>query len=339
MTTSVLGTQPDELTRGGRMRRGLREFFLLEELDRRVAARNPKQRLAARERRNAALKRLREAQDVRFRAGALDALPLHREGHRLLVIAFLASAGVDTTTLSDGESISLACTKELEDRRIAIPAWFARSQQRSVRGESGERSAPSAREAELAAEEFETSAAWLVRLIGPLSPNEVRGTRLLRVSIAATAVVALVAFAAVRLLSPTNLALQRPVTSSSRAYETTPEGAVDGRKFGRLGFHSRTEESPWLSIDLGRRYEISQVKVYGRDDCCFNQSTPLALEASNDEVSFRKVDERTDSFSAFDPWVAKPRSLVARFVRLKTQGNSVLVVAEVEVYGSAAHGP
>ena len=88
-----------------------------------------------------------------------------------------------------------------------------------------------------------------------------------------------------------------------------------------------------MAIDLGRNVAITRVKVYGRGDCCFDQSIPLAVETSMDGVTYTKIGERTEQFSQFSPWVVKPTSVVARYVRLRTLRNSVLVMSEVEVYG------
>jgi hypothetical protein len=141
--------------------------------------------------------------------------------------------------------------------------------------------------------------------------------------------IALIAWA----LAPANLALHKPATSSSSGFDTTPSGATDGDKFTRFGFHSAEEDSPWLSIDLQRPYEISAVKIYGRGDCCFDQSVPLALEVSDDGTTYRQIAERTQSFSQSDPWIVRPDRTLARFVRLHVMRRSYLVVSEVVVNG------
>jgi hypothetical protein len=164
----------------------------------------------------------------------------------------------------------------------------------------------------------------------------VKVQRILRLTVAAALVIAAMSAAAIWVFRPRNIALHAAANSSSQAYDTTPAGAVDGRRFGQLGFHSGSEESPWLAIDLGRRYAISRVKVFGRSDGYFDQSIPLVLEGSDDGVTYAKVSETSDPFSAYDPWVAKPASFVARFVRLRKKTAGVLVTSEVEVNGRPA---
>lgn len=71
----------------------------------------------------------------------------------------------------------------------------------------------------------------------------------------------------------------------------------------------------------------------GRADCCYDQSVPLALEASNDGAHFRRVAVRWQPFSQSEPWLIEPPSLAARFVRFHTLRDSVLVLSEVQVFG------
>ena len=71
----------------------------------------------------------------------------------------------------------------------------------------------------------------------------------------------------------------------------------------------------------------------GRGDCCFDQSIPLAIEVSDDGVTYREMARRTSPFSQKEPWVVALPRVAARFVRLRTLRHSVLVVSELEVYG------
>lgn len=134
-------------------------------------------------------------------------------------------------------------------------------------------------------------------------------------------------------LQPTNYAKHRATTASSVAYDTTPDGIVDGKEYGAFGFHSAPEPSPWIRIDLGRRYAIDSVKVFGRHDCCYDQSVPLSLEFSDDDQEYSEVAVKQNRFDQVDPWVISAKRRVARYVRLRTLRESVLVLSEVEVFG------
>jgi hypothetical protein len=131
-----------------------------------------------------------------------------------------------------------------------------------------------------------------------------------------------------------NLARGARVSASSSDFDTNAMGAIDGFRYGQLGFHSGVQRSPWLALDLGGPRVIARVQAYGRGDCCFDQSVPLALEVSDDGVDYRALTTREKPFTQYEPWIFRPSAeLVARFVRLRSKGKQPLVLSEVEVYG------
>jgi hypothetical protein len=170
---------------------------------------------------------------------------------------------------------------------------------------------------------------WLASLVDVRSPLEIRATRLARILI----VTIVTLYSAAAVLSPKNLAAHKPVTASSVALGTSAEGAVDEDDWSAFGFHSGVEDSPQIRIDLERVFLVRRVRVIGRGDCCFDQSVPLALEASNDGVRFHEVARRTAPFGQVDPWLVAGPPFDARYVRLRTLRRSVLVLSEVQVYG------
>jgi hypothetical protein len=135
---------------------------------------------------------------------------------------------------------------------------------------------------------------------------------------------------------PNNVALNRPTTAGAQPFGGGPQGAVDGRHTSAYGFASALGPNPWLAIDLQQRYVIDRAAVYGRNDCCFDQSMPLEFAVSDDGVTYRPLETRLEPFVLEQPWVIQPRNVAARFVRLRTLRESSLVLGEVEVYGSRA---
>ena len=187
---------------------------------------------------------------------------------------------------------------------------------------------------ERAADDLEACIARLSSWLSPVSAAELTCERGLRIGAVALILVVVLGWIAVRLTRPKDLALNRPVRASSHAYSTTPEGAVDGIRYGaQLGFHSDEQDEPWLSIDLGREVALTRVAAYGRVDCCYDQSIPLAFEVSDDGVKYRRIAKRETIFSQADPWIIEPERESARFVRFRTLRHSYLVLSEVEVYG------
>jgi hypothetical protein len=78
---------------------------------------------------------------------------------------------------------------------------------------------------------------------------------------------------------------------------------------------------------------ISDAEVFGRSDCCLDQSVPLAFELSDDGVTYRTLATKTDSFQSLRPWVVKPLAVPARFVRLRMLRAGQLALAEVVIFG------
>jgi hypothetical protein len=141
------------------------------------------------------------------------------------------------------------------------------------------------------------------------------------------------AFGLRKMAAPPNIALRKPVTSSGTAFGMKPEGAVDGKRYGTYGFHSELGKSPSLTIDLGAPHEISHIDVYGRHDCCFEQSVPMVVESSLDNQTFTPIAQRDAPMDHALPWSIPVRYVKGRYIRLRTARESYLVLTEVEVQG------
>ena len=133
---------------------------------------------------------------------------------------------------------------------------------------------------------------------------------------------------------PRNIALHKYATANGSAFDTTPSKAVDGNRYESFGFHSTPHPSPWLLVDLGKRYTITQAEIYGRHDCCYEQSVPLVLEVSRDGEHFTTIATRAAPFDSIDPWSVTMNSVEARYVRLRVLKESVLVLSEIELQGA-----
>jgi len=282
---------------------------------------------------HAGVLRLHAARDLLGVSQVVATRPLYQQGTLLLARAFLASRGRD---VADDRPILESVLKELEnaflDEQIQPPADFVRGKALLLSTDPLELDRLPAQTANRKIEELETATRWLATLVDTRSPKQVKLTRILRMTTAVALVALLLVWVAVKVFSPKNYALDRPARSSSVAFATSPDGANDGSKNGTFGFHSIEEEMPWWTVDMGKSIAVGEIRVFGRGDCCYDQSIPLALEASDDGTTFRKIAERTEPFSESNPWVIKPDELFTRFIRLRTQRRSFLVLSEVEVY-------
>jgi hypothetical protein len=317
------------------LRDDFREFFLLEKARKRSAGLTITQQRTIRTFYRGARRRIAVARGLREPDQSHAGLSLYRGAALLLTFAYLASKdeNIDLDPLSPDAAFQKLVEMLKTDRRDPPPPSLALARRWVAGPDPLAVERLSAQEAGCAIDDFEVTTRWLLRLVEPRSPRHLAMTRGSRLLAPALCAVALFVWAGSRLFSPKDIARHKPARSSSADYHTDPAGAVDGEKDGTFGFHSHLEDNPWWSVDLQRPYRINSIKVFGRGDCCYDQSVPIALEVSDDGKSFRKIAERTEAFSEKDPWVVRPASTFARLVRVRAEHNGYLVLSEVEIYG------
>jgi hypothetical protein len=317
----------------GAVRETLREFFLLEQAERKSATLTLSRLDPARAYEEAARCRRSAARAFRDPAEHRVALSLYRSAALLQVAAFLVSRDptLDLEQLTPEELLErlggavAGPTPEIESLRRVV----------AISDPFGIERLPS--EATLqAVGSMEAATRWLSTLIEMRAPAHLRWIGRIRLTGAALAALLLTVWFARWMLSPPNVALHRPARASSTNFDTQPSGAVDGETNGQFGYCSQPEDQPWLSIDLERQYSIKKVRIWGRGDCCYDQSIPLVLEVSDDSNSYRPVARRTTSFSEDAPWNVNLDGVKARFVRLRADRHGHLVLGEVAVYGYPA---
>jgi hypothetical protein len=313
-----------------------REFFLREAAMRRSDEFAPAQLAAIHLYKKAAMMRLRAAKDLWGVGQGSSTLPLFQQAAHLLILAFLGSKGDPADPSKLGIEAALDRLEAvLAEEGISSPTALASTRALLLSTDPLALDRLPGAEAESATSQLQSVVEWLVSLVDLRSPKELKIQRLLRLSTAAAALLAGLVWLGVKLFSPPNLALHRPVTATATAYDTTPAGVVDGDRSTSFGYHSAEDDAPWLAIDLGQSIRIDKVKVYGRSDCCFDQSIPISLEISDDGVTYREVAARSEKFSDYDPWVVTPGQM-GRYVRLRVHRRTYLVLNEVEVYGRKA---
>src|SRR5689334_7932487 len=204
----------------------VREFLLLEEQERRNSALTSTQRESSRMYYDVAVRRLRAAQQVRLQSELSAALLLYQQGGFCLALAYLISK--EPNLKADAIDAAAAFDKldsTLGADRQAIPPYFTKAKPFLVSTDPFEFDRLAVDEAQRLAEEFEMTAAWLSRLLNPMTQGEIKVKRILRISIVGLVLVGMLVSVAVWAFTPPNLALHKRATSSSQAYETTPDGA------------------------------------------------------------------------------------------------------------------
>jgi len=151
---------------------------------------------------------------------------------------------------------------------------------------------------------------------------------------------------------PTNLALGKPASQSSVAYDGVAGRAVDGVTDGRYAngsvTHTAGSTQPWWQVDLGQRSTIATVTLHNRTDCCGSRLSDVHVFVSASDMSGRTLAQLTA-----DPGVARvqvaslngqasialPLPSQGRFVKVQLAGTGYLSLAEVQVLGTTGAAP
>jgi hypothetical protein len=126
-----------------------------------------------------------------------------------------------------------------------------------------------------------------------------------------------------------DLARGRAWTASS-VYPAAACASPDQECKGRLGyfFHTREEDKPSLTIDLGEVQTISGLAIRNRTDCCGERAVPLLVEVSVKRGRWTEVARRKESFLH---WAPAFEPVQARWVRLRVPRRTALHLASVRV--------
>ena len=143
----------------------------------------------------------------------------------------------------------------------------------------------------------------------------------------------------------TNLALEQNASQSSEAYSTSAAFAVDGKADGDFGNGSvaltDVEPSPWWQVDLGDSYELEQIELWGRTDCCTDELNNFYIFISVTDFGDRALSDLIEDSSIWKQYVdgnslahlAKSTPTTGRYVRIQMVDEKSLALAEVKVYG------
>ncbi|MEL7231065.1 MAG: thiol-activated cytolysin family protein [Pseudomonadota bacterium] len=147
----------------------------------------------------------------------------------------------------------------------------------------------------------------------------------------------------------TNVALGKLATQSSN-YTTNPDDArggaalaVDGNTGGVYDntavTHTAKQVNPWWEVDLGAVYDISEIKIWNRTDCCRERLNGTMIYAG--ETPIQPDDTRliaTIANIGEDDSRTFTVNTRARYVRLIRPLEGYVSVAEVEIFGVPARG-
>jgi hypothetical protein len=191
---------------------------------------------------------------------------------------------------------------------------------------------------------------WTDALVDDRSP---RRKKFERGAAIATGVVAVLALSHA-LFGSRNLAYGKRVTASSICSLAPPapfnesqlSRVVDGVRheipqlpmewaWAAFGACTNVQPHAWIAVDLGQVRTVSRAVVYGRSDCCWRDTLPLAIQISMDNRRFETVATTDAPFTSEFPWEPSLEGRRARYVRLSSTSRAPksVVVNELEVYG------
>jgi hypothetical protein len=141
-----------------------------------------------------------------------------------------------------------------------------------------------------------------------------------------------------------NVALNKRAKQSSSFADgdAIPNGATNGVKTGRYGFHTAFENRPWWLLDLEAVFPIDKCLLFNRLDCGSERADNIQLLTSVDGRSFTHRYSHTGSttfggistgvYEGGPPLLVDLNGAHARYIRLEINGYGALHLDEVEVY-------
>ncbi len=138
----------------------------------------------------------------------------------------------------------------------------------------------------------------------------------------------------------TNLALGKLAEQSSTAYNGAASRAIDGNTNGNWNSgtitHTANTYQPWWQVRLGADYEIGEIKIWNRTNCCSSRLNNFDVFVYNNAgiQVFKTTITDTPSPSV----TINTGGVIGARVRVKLKGTNPLSLAEVEVFGESSGG-
>lgn len=137
-------------------------------------------------------------------------------------------------------------------------------------------------------------------------------------------------------IAPEGIASQSSLSEWST--ENDAQGAINGIKTGRFGFHTRHEKHPWWEVDLRSIRKISAIAIFNREDTAQERSQSLILTYSSDGSIYHPLLATSFVFGGIlsnKPFVLRlAQPLEFRYFRIILNDTNYFHLDQVEIYSS-----
>jgi F5/8 type C domain len=144
-------------------------------------------------------------------------------------------------------------------------------------------------------------------------------------------------FTVTHAMGQTNIALGKVATQSPDAHNGVASRAVDGNTDGNFAngsvTHTISKSYPFWQVNLGARYQITEIRIWNRTDCCAERLNKVAVNII-DSNSLYPFAQTFPSAAATNPLII-PVNVIGDLVQLAINKDEAeyLSLAEVEVFG------
>lgn len=125
----------------------------------------------------------------------------------------------------------------------------------------------------------------------------------------------------------------------SRNIERLKEGknGCDGPLDTDYNVHTNLEMNPWWCIDLEKKSDISEIRIFNRT-VCRERFSLFSISASNDSIEWETIYTKLDNKLVGDddgkPFVIKIENSSFRYVKIVLHGLNVLNFRRIEIFGN-----
>ncbi|WP_181902246.1 discoidin domain-containing protein [Thalassotalea euphylliae] len=143
-----------------------------------------------------------------------------------------------------------------------------------------------------------------------------------------------------------NVALNKQATLSSVRFNGVAERAIDGRTNSTWNdiTHTEFQRNAWLEVDLGAVYNLTDINIWNRTDCCTARLSNFTVFISDSPFTSQDINitrnQRGVTSLSHPNTVVVTSTLKAnrtgRYVRVQLEQVNALNIAELEIFGTPA---